>query len=103
MNTECIILAPHPRRLSPHGTTVQVDAIESRHILIPMRNLDVARFSMAFSRYVEENYPLDPREKLLVYYSPNDFDNDKLDLVVEELRRWIEEWLENDRSRRSSS
>lgn len=102
MNTECIVLTPCPRGL-PHKAKVQVDVVETRHILIPIHNFDVARFSMMFARHVEENYhSLDPREKLLVYYSPSDFSSDKLDLVVEELRRWIEEWLENDRIRCSS-
>ena len=102
MNTECIVLTPRPRQL-PHGAKVQVDVVETRHILVAMHNFDVARFSMMFARHLEESYhSLDSREKLLVYYSPSDFSGDKLDLIVEELRRWIEEWLKNDRIRRSS-
>lgn len=92
--TECVTLMPYPGEL-PSGMTVQVEAVEVRHILVAISHAKAAHFYTEFSRHLETSYDLDPREKFRVYYSLDKFSIQELDCVVEKLRRWIEEWLDN--------
>jgi hypothetical protein len=92
--TECVTLLPYPRDMSD-GAMVQVEAVEARYILVAVNAADAAHFYRELSRHLEASYDLDPREKFRVYYSLDKFSIQELDCVAEKLRRWIEEWLDN--------